>query len=94
MWNNKLNLTFHQMNFTWLFSDQCIYIRHTNHDLLITLVHTDDMTIFGSDQDAIARMKVELNLQFQLVATRLQVVNNHDQPVDCSCSVTPEMSSS
>jgi Reverse transcriptase (RNA-dependent DNA polymerase) len=67
MWNNKLNLTFHQMNFTWLFSDQCVYIRHTDHDLLITLVHIDNMTIFGSDQDAVAGMKVELKEHFMIM---------------------------
>jgi len=30
--------------------DQCVYIRHTDHDLLITLVH-NDMAIFGSNQE-------------------------------------------
>jgi Reverse transcriptase (RNA-dependent DNA polymerase) len=54
------------MNFTRLFSDQCIYIRHTDHDLLITSVHIDDMTIFGLDQDAIAEMKVELKEHFTI----------------------------
>jgi Reverse transcriptase (RNA-dependent DNA polymerase) len=70
MWNDKLNLTFHQMNFMQLFSDQCVYIRHTNHDLLITLVHIDDMTIFGSDQDAVAAMKVELKEHFMIMDLR------------------------
>jgi Reverse transcriptase (RNA-dependent DNA polymerase) len=66
VWNDKLDYTFHQMNFTWLFPDQCVYIRHTNHDLLITSVHIDNMTIFGLDQDAIARMKVELKEHFMI----------------------------
>jgi Reverse transcriptase (RNA-dependent DNA polymerase) len=70
VWNDKLNQRFHQMNFTWLFSNQCIYIRHTNHDLLITSVHIDDMTIFGSDQDAVARMKVELKEHFTITDLR------------------------
>jgi Reverse transcriptase (RNA-dependent DNA polymerase) len=67
-WNHELNQTFHQMNFMQLFSDQCAYIGHTDHDLLITSVHINNMTIFGSDQNAIARMKVELGSHFQLFA--------------------------
>jgi Reverse transcriptase (RNA-dependent DNA polymerase) len=67
VWNDKLNLTFHQMNFIWLFSDQCIYIRHTDHGLSITSVYIDNMTIFGSDQNAIARMKVELKEHFMIM---------------------------
>ena len=65
-WNEELNQTFLKMNFTWLFSDQCIYIRHTDHDLLITSVHIDDMTILGSDIDAIAGMKAELGNYFTI----------------------------
>jgi transposase InsO family protein len=65
-WNDELNQTFHKMNFTRLFSDQCVYIRHTDHDLLITSVHIDDMTIFGSDQNAVAEMKVELKGHFTI----------------------------
>jgi hypothetical protein len=59
-WNEELHQTFLKMDFTWLFSDQCVYIRHTDQDLLITLVHIDDMTILGSDTDAITNMKAKL----------------------------------
>ena len=65
-WNKELNQTFLKMDFTWLFSDQCIYIRHTDQDLLITSVHIDDMTILGSDIDAITDMKAELGKYFTI----------------------------
>ena len=65
-WNKELNQTFLKMDFTWLFSDQCIYIRHTDQDLLIMSVHIDDMTILGSDIDAITDMKAELGKYFTI----------------------------
>ena len=66
-WNEELNETFLKMNFTWLFSDQCIYIRHTDQDLLITSVHIDDMTILGSNIDAITSMKAKLEKYFTIM---------------------------
>jgi hypothetical protein len=65
-WNEELNQTFLKMDFTRLFSDQCVYIRHTDQDLLITSVHIDDMTILGSDIDAITDMKAELGKYFTI----------------------------
>ena len=55
------------MDFMRLFSDQCIYIRHTDQDLLITSVHIDDMTILGSDTNAITNMKAELRKYFMIM---------------------------
>jgi hypothetical protein len=66
-WNEELNQTFLKMDFTRLFSDQCVYIRHTDQDLLITSVHIDDMTILGSDIDAITDMKAELQKYFTIM---------------------------
>ena len=63
-WNEELNQTFLKMDFTQLFSDQCIYIRHTDQDLLIMSVHIDDMTILGSNIDAITNMNAELGKYF------------------------------
>jgi hypothetical protein len=65
-WNEELNHTFLKMDFTRLYSDQCVYIRHTDQDLLITSVHIDDMTILGSDIDAITDMKAELQKYFTI----------------------------
>jgi hypothetical protein len=65
-WNEELNQTFLNMDFTWLYSDQCVYIRHTDQDLLITSVHIGDMTILGSDIDAITDMKTELQKYFTI----------------------------
>ena len=55
------------MNLKQLFSDQCIYIRHTNQNLLITLVHIDNVTILGSDIDAITDMKAKLEKHFMIM---------------------------
>ena len=65
-WNNELNKAFQKMNFTQLFSDQCVYIRVTDHDLLITSIHINNMTIFGSDTEATVRMKVKLKEHFTI----------------------------
>jgi Reverse transcriptase (RNA-dependent DNA polymerase) len=65
-WNEELNQTFSKMDFTRLYSDQCVFIRHTDQDLLITSIHIDDMTILGSDIDAITDMKAELRKHFTI----------------------------
>jgi hypothetical protein len=65
-WNDELNQTFLEMQFTRLFSDQCVYIRHTDHDLVIVSVHIDDMTILGSDDNATAGIKTELKKHFKI----------------------------
>ena len=41
-------------------------IRHTNHDLLTTSVHIDNMTILRSDIDAIMGMKAKLGKYFTI----------------------------
>ena len=66
-WNKELNQTFLKMDFMQLFSHQCIYIRHTDQDLLIMLVHIDDMTILGPDIDAITNMKAKLGKYFMIM---------------------------
>src|ERR1700678_2414874 len=64
-WNNKLNQSFIGIEYTRLFSDQCVYIRHQEHDLTLAAVHTDDITILGSDIDAIKKAK-ELGQHFTI----------------------------
>src|SRR5271168_3751118 len=56
-WNDELNQSFIGTEYTRLFSDQCVYIRHQEHDLTLAAVHTDDITILGSDIDAIKIIK-------------------------------------
>ena len=59
MWNEKLNKTFIQLSFMWLFSDQCVYIRHIRNNLVIIGVHIDDMIMLASDDEAMAEFKRE-----------------------------------
>src|SRR5271168_2346335 len=44
-WNDELNQSFIGMEYTRLFSDQCVYIRHQEHDLTLAAVHTNDIRI-------------------------------------------------
>jgi hypothetical protein len=55
-----LNEAFLQLGFKQLYPDQCVYIRHTNQDLVIMAVHIDNMVIFSSDDTAMAKIKKEL----------------------------------
>ena len=66
-WNDELNLLFIRMEYSRLFSDQCFYIRHQEHDLTIAAIHTDDITILGSDIDAIKKAKAELGQHFTIL---------------------------
>ena len=54
------------MEYTRLFSDQCVYIRHQEHDLVLAAVHTDDITALGLDIDAIKKAKAELGKYFTI----------------------------
>ena len=54
------------MEYTRLFSDQCVYIRHQEHDLTLAAIHTDDITILGSDIDAIKKAKAKLGQHFTI----------------------------
>ena len=54
------------MEYTRLFSDQCIYIHHQEHDLVLAAVHTNDITMMGSDIDAIKKAKAELGKHFTI----------------------------
>src|ERR1700678_695283 len=65
-WNDELNQLFIGMEYTRLFSDQCIPIRHQEHDLTLAAIHTDDITILGSDIDAIKKAKAELGQHFTI----------------------------
>src|SRR5271168_3478908 len=65
-WNDELNQSFIGMEYTGLFSDQCVYIRHQEHDLTLAAVHTDDITILGSDIDATKKAKAELGQHFTI----------------------------
>lgn len=65
-WNEELNQSFFEMKFIRLFSDQCVYIRHQEHDLVLASVHNDDITMLGSDIDAIKRAKAELGKHFTI----------------------------
>src|SRR5271155_5596535 len=60
------NESFIGMEYTRLFSDQCVYIRHQEYDLTLAAVHTDDITILGSDIDAIKKAKAELGKHFTI----------------------------
>ena len=66
MWNEKLNKTFIQLSFTWLFSDQCVYIRHIRNKLVIIEVHVDDMLILASDDEAMAEFKRVFGQKFDI----------------------------
>ena len=54
------------MEYTRLFSDQCVYICHQEHNLTLAAVHTDDITILGSDIDAIKKAQAELGQHFTI----------------------------
>ena len=64
-WNNELN-QFLEMEYTRLFSDQSVYIHHQEHDLVLAAVHTDDITMLGSDIDAIKKAKAKLGKHFTI----------------------------
>ena len=65
-WNEELNATFQKLKFTRLLTDQCVYIRVTDQELSITAVHIDDITILGSDIDAVNRVKDDLRNHFTI----------------------------
>src|SRR6202522_1703715 len=65
-WNDELNQLFIGMEYTRLFSDQCVYIRHQEHDLTLTAVYTNVIMILGSDIDAIKKAKAELGQHFTI----------------------------
>ena len=66
VWNEKLNKTFIQLGFTWLFSDQYVYIRHIRNKLIIIRVHVDDMIILASDDEAMAEFKRDFSQKFDI----------------------------
>ena len=51
----------------WLFSDQCVYIRHIRNKLVIIRVHVDDMIILASDNEAMAEFKQEFGQKFDIL---------------------------
>ena len=65
-WNNELNQSFLELEYTRLFSDQCVYICHQEHDLILAAIHTNDITMLGSDIDAIKKAKAELGKYFTI----------------------------
>ena len=65
-WNNELNQSFLKLEYTRLFSNQCVYICHQEHDLILAAVHTDDITMLGSDIDAIKKAKAKLGKYFTI----------------------------
>ena len=50
----------------FLFSDQCVYIRHIRNKLIIIRVHVDDMLILASDDEAMAEFKREFSQKFDI----------------------------
>ena len=65
-WNEELNQKFLEIGFNWLFSDQCVYICHQDHELALASVHIDDITILGSDTSAIKWTKTDLEKYFTI----------------------------
>src|SRR4051812_39504737 len=48
VWNTKVNDTFQRLGFEHLEADQCIYKWKNNDELIVIMVHVDDMAIFGN----------------------------------------------
>ena len=65
-WNDELNQSFLKLEYTRLFSNQCVYIRHQECDPIVAAVHTDDITMLGSYIDAIKKAKAKLVKYFTI----------------------------
>jgi hypothetical protein len=54
------------MHYTCLLSDQCVYIKHTNDDIIIISVHVDDMTIYASTTALVEQAESDLVSEFEI----------------------------
>ena len=64
IWNKKLNSKFISLGFTWLITDQCVYIQWTRDGIVIVAIYVDDMTILASSNTLMSQVKSDLNSKF------------------------------
>src|SRR5260370_9615390 len=63
VWNQRLHTALTKLNYTRLYSDTCVYVRHQNRKLAIIAFHVDDSAIFAG-ADCMDAIKSELKSKF------------------------------
>ena len=66
VWNDRLNREFKKLNFQRLLSDQCVYTRRNDAEIIIVSVHVDDMAIYASNSNLITQTEKELEQAFEI----------------------------
>jgi hypothetical protein len=59
-WNSELNAKLLIFGFTRLISDPCVYIKREGDKISIITVWVDDLLLFASDDDLMAKMKKDI----------------------------------
>ena len=59
-WNNRLNAHLESQGFTRSAADLCLYVRRSEDEFSLLIIHVDDLMIFALDQHPIDLIKREL----------------------------------
>jgi len=65
-WNKKINDTLHNLGFKRLQSDHGLYVKRTEHDIVIIILYVDDLTLIGNNLKIINSVKGELSRSYEM----------------------------
>ncbi|KPJ16606.1 Retrovirus-related Pol polyprotein from transposon TNT 1-94 [Papilio machaon] len=65
-WNQRLDSALKQLKFTQLDNEPCVYMRRSQHRLIILAVYVDDLLIFWNNKAEMQQVKKELRETFEM----------------------------
>jgi len=58
VWHAKLSVTLQTLGFTRSNADSSLFIQHNSTEKLIVLAYVDDLTITGSNETSVAKLRL------------------------------------
>ena len=66
MWHHKLCHVLKELGFSRSEADKCVYIKRTHESTLIIMIYVDDLGLFATSKDEMAKLKGELKSNFTM----------------------------
>ena len=84
VWHHKLCHVLKKLGFSQSEADECVYIKRTNKLTLIITIYVDDLGLFATSKDEMAKLKGELKSNFTMTdlgemkkILGIQVIRDH-----------------
>jgi len=65
-WNNRLNAHLQEQGFTRSAADLCVYVKRSEHEFSLIIIHVDDLMLFARTQEHIDDIKRMIKSEFSI----------------------------